>query len=125
MCSFPVLQEQQPGGSQSFPKFRVDVFLLDTLFLFTFQKAYGLLCTSEVCRILPCNREGCWCSKLLFLRWRVMGFYQLRIDLCCALMPNCLASKLIVKMMLLILHFLKEHQLFAYYLSSRVHSHHR
>lgn len=95
---------QSSGGLGSF---------LTLFFLFTSPKVYGFLCTSEVWRMLPCNRAGCWYSKFLFLRWRVLDFYQLRIDLCCALKSNCLARKFIVKMVLLVLCFLKDHQLIA------------
>lgn len=47
-----------------------------------------------------------------------MDCYQLRIHLCCALISDGLARKLIVKKMLLILYFLKVHQLLAYFWSS-------
>lgn len=49
---------------------------------------------------------------------RVVDFYELRTDPRCALIPNCLDWKFIVKMVLLIYHFLKGHQLFAYFWSS-------
>lgn len=108
MCSFLVLQEQRPGGLQS-SKVQAGYVPACSLFFSTSQKVYGFFCTSEVCRMLLSNSEGCWYSEV-----KSDGFVSVED----ALIPSCLAGKFIVKMMLSILCFLKDHHFFAYFWSS-------
>lgn len=97
----------------SLPKFRLGMFLLVP---FSFPLLRRFMVSSVPLKYVGCSfLTG---KAVGILRWRVMDLYQLRIALCCALIPSCLAGKFIVKMMLSILCFLKDHHFFAYFWSS-------
>lgn len=53
VCSFRLLQEQQPGDLQNFQKIQCGCVPVYPLFVFTFQKVSIFSCASEVCSMLP------------------------------------------------------------------------